>query len=191
MGISSALSASIDSLTTSIGFDATSIRAPLAALIRDLKLAVQSYAGLQLTLDDHGQLISLTSFEDDAEAAEIQATVRLPLSAMSPPAAIDSTIVFYARTPGAFVDLAADLSYALHLPVGEQNTTIRLDQVAIPALLTSDLTGVAEQSAINRATGVLLDRGHHPDQAHHELQRRATVAGLPTATYAAQLLRDL
>lgn len=191
MGIPTPLAARIGGLTASIGADATVIYDPLTALIHDLKLAVHSYVGLQLSLDDHGHVISLTSFEDGAQAVDIQTTVRLPLTALSPLADPNSAILFYARNPGAFVDLAADLSYALQLPVGEQNTMIRLDQAVIPALLTSDLTGVAERSAINQAIGVLLGRGHHPDQTHRELHQQANGAGLTTAAYAARFLRTL
>jgi hypothetical protein len=47
---------------------------------------------------------------------------------------------------------------------------------------------VEELTIINRATGVLIDRGTHPEQAMLDLARHAAAAGLDHYTYARTLL---
>jgi AmiR/NasT family two-component response regulator len=78
----------------------------------------------------------------------------------------DSQITFYASVPGTFVDLAADLAYALG------NESLRLDG-DIPSALVSNLTGVRRLSTINEAVGVLIGHGHSPDGAQRELRDMA------------------
>jgi hypothetical protein len=57
------------------------------------------------------------------------------------------------------------LGFALH-------SDIRLDE-DIPSALVSDLTGVGKLSAVNKAVGVLINHGHTPDSARHELRHMA------------------
>ena len=42
---------------------------------------------------------------------------------------------------------------------------------------------------IDRAVGVMLDQGHHPDDAPATLRRQAVAAGVEPHIYAARLLR--
>ena len=39
--------------------------------------------------------------------------------------------------------------------------------------VVSGFSGLSEYATINRAVGVLIDRGHHPDHAGAELRRAA------------------
>jgi hypothetical protein len=50
------------------------------------------------------------------------------------------------------------------------------------------VTGLVEFCLINRAVGVLIGQGHHPDTARTELQHRGARAG--TTRTAAQHLLD-
>ena len=54
---------------------------------------------------------------------------------------------------------------------------------------TSGLIGLDELSTINRAVGILIEQGHHPNQAHAALRRQAAEAGVESHIYAARLLR--
>ena len=116
----------------------------------------------------------------------------------------ESRVTLYAATAGAFVDLAADLSYALHLPActdrsanagspdsddqrhGRVGTDRRiiLDADLLPSPLASGVSGLSELSTINRAIGVLIGHGQHPDDAADSLRRD----GLEFDSYAARLL---
>lgn len=66
---------------------------------------------------------------------------------------------------------------------------IVLDADLPPQTSESRLSGMQEMSTINRAVGMLIDQGHHPDDAHSVLRRHAAAAGVDTHVYAAQLLR--
>jgi hypothetical protein len=193
--------------------------ARLTALITALRAAVPSYRGLYLTVHDNGQPLTLTSFLPTADG-DITTSMRLPFTALAPGFDLQSRVIFYATTPGAFVDLAADLAHALHTPTvlaaqgpdrtgrpdargqsgdsrpggkqqsdGERAGVIVLDADLPPHTLVSQWTGLHEVSTINRAIGVLIDRGHPPDDAHAALRRHAAAAGVDPHIYAARLLR--
>lgn len=78
-------------------------------------------------------------------------------------------MVLYAATPGAFVDLAADLAWVLRL----EPTALALDQHLVVPVSSDGLVGLAEHATINRAIGVLIARGHTPASARGELRRQA------------------
>ena len=132
----------------------------LTALTEAAKSAAPSYRGLALTLFIDEQPVSVTSAEP-GDTSDIATSLRLSL-AWVPSLSAGSRITFYASTPGAFVDLAADLAFAL-------DSDIRLDEDIPPALL-SGLTGVGELSAINVAVGVLINHGHAPEGALRQLR---------------------
>jgi hypothetical protein len=118
----------------------------------------------------------------------------VPLALLDPDFEAASRIVFYAGTAGALVDLAADLQFALcggstaglladHVPA-----RIQLDADPPPPTRGFSLSGLAELSAIERAVGVLIVQGHHPDHAHRTLRRDAARAGLEPHDWAAAVL---
>ena len=200
--ISAALTADIADLCRYIGLEPGAFAQPLQALSRDLALALGSYVGLQVSLLDRGHPIVLTSFLPGTTPADIATSLRLPLTVLQlDDVTVDdgSEIVLYASTPGAFVDLAADLSYALHLPdpsmpadageVDGQAARIRLDGDLTPSSFESRLTGVGDVSTVNRAVGFLMAEGLHPEDAHRELARRAAATGITVLMYASQLIR--
>jgi hypothetical protein len=135
----------------------------LTALTEAVKTAAPSYRGLALTLSIDKQPVTVTSAEP-GNTSDIATSLRLWL-AWVPSLSADSRITFYASTPGTFVDLAADLAFAL-------DSDIRLDE-DIPSVLVSDLTGVGRLSAVNKAVGVLVGHGHTPDSAQRELRHMA------------------
>jgi len=203
--ISAALTADIADLCRYIGLEPGAFAQPLHALSRDLTLALGSYVGLQVSLLDDGHPIVLTNFRSGTTQEDIATSLRLPLTALQlddVAADAGSTIVLYASTSGAFVDLAADLSYALYLPhpwtpadadgdgqVDGQMARIRLDTDLTPSSFESRLTGVGAASTVNRAIGFLMAEGFHPDDAHRELARRAATTGITVLVYASQLIR--
>ena len=146
----------------------------LTALTQALKSAAPSYRGLALTLIIDKQPVTVTSAEP-GNTSDIATSLRLSL-AWVPSLSADSRITLYASTPGTFVDLAADLAFALH------SHSIRLDE-DIPSALVSDLTGAGRLSAINKAVGVLISHGHTPDSAQRELRDTAdaTSCGIQNA----------
>lgn len=100
-------------------------------------------------------------------------------------------LIFYAGTAGAFVDLAADLEYALteERRDGSVGAAIELDRDLPPRTTETGLTGLEELSLLNRASGVLIGRGVEPWAAMEELESRARAAELDRYSYAHQLLQ--
>jgi hypothetical protein len=135
-------------------------------------------------------------------------SLRIPLTVLGPRFDPDSRITIYAATAGAFVDLAADLSCALHLPTSTDRSTapdssngddqrhsqvdddrrITLDADVPPNSLVSGVPGLSELSTINRAIGLLIGHGHHPFHAGEILRCHASIEGLEPHSYAARLL---
>ena len=157
-----------------------------------------SYCGLQLELRRDDQPVALTLMPPGAGAA--RASLRLVLTPLDVRLDPSSHIIWYATAPGAFVDLAADLSYALTLPLRTDGVD---DHDGASVVVDGDLPGPSSSpeldgfsgldrlASINRATGVLIARGHHPEHAPHVLRTAALAAGLAVHVYAIQLLDSL
>ena len=137
---------------------------------------------------------------DDA----VRTSLRLPLGLLSGGVQEGSQIVVYAGTAGSLVDLGADLAYALdparlgppRAPVDDSvsrdvtapRPAVVLDLDLPPSTRTSGLSGLTELSTINRAIGMMIETGHHPDDAHATLRRHAAAVGLDPHDWAVRLL---
>jgi hypothetical protein len=201
-----AVLAHVQNLTASIGQDDRDLSDTLAALATALRSTATSYCGFQLTVVGNQWPVTLTAF-DDGHDAPIGTSLRIPLGLVSRMVDGESRVVFFAGTPGAFTDLAADLSHALGgIPVNGRSSTannaddhgtrvdghrkvIDLDIDLLPASRTSGLTGLAELTVLNRALGMLIQQGHDIEQAHHLLRREAAAAGVEPHISAARILR--
>ena len=157
----------------------------LDAAVRHLgdsaQATVNSFLGLSLTLAVDGYPFTISASDatlDDATA--VGASLRMPV-AVQTDTQLATTVVFYGATPGAFVDLAADITHARGGSVG----AVVLDedlQVPPPG------DGLAELSAIHQAVGVLIARGDPPHLARSELERRASRCGVGLVAAAADVL---
>ena len=197
-------------LGDSVGSDDNELGTRLAGVVQAMLTAVPSYQGLDLTVYEHDRPVNLAAFLDTDDGV-ITTSLRLPFAALRAGLHREGRLVFYAATPGAFVDLAADLGHVLQAAVvffrpglpaidvadGDGNEpghrdghrSIVLDADLPPRTRTSGLTGLDEMSTINRAIGMLVDQGHLPDEAHHTLRRHAAAAGVEPHIYAARLLK--
>ena len=158
----------VRTLVDGLGLDAASILRPLGALRDHLHGAVDSFSGLRLTLGVESPRIVLSDFRSEAAAIESHTSLALALSQLVRGSSAGE-IIFYAARPGAFVDLAADLHFALGLPPG----TLAMDARPQPSPPFNAVVGLAERSQINQAVGVLVDRGRTPQAALQELNRLA------------------
>jgi hypothetical protein len=110
---------------------------------------------------------------------------------------------------GSLVDLATDLGYVLKTatitddpkldgavregegqagPAHVRPPLLLLDADVPPNPAVSGLTGLSEMSAVDRAVGIMIERGHHPDVAYDALSEQAATAGVETYVYAVQVL---
>lgn len=171
--------------------DDLGVQDALTALIKDLRSAVPSYRGLQLRIVDHDWTVTLTDFAGDLAHPPIT-SLRVDLVLLVQGTDPASAIVFYADTPGTFVDLAADLNHALVAVQngdGEQRHPVALDADLPSSSPRSGLVGVDGLATINRAIGFLIGQGQPPDDASNTIRRGAASAGVDTPTFAARLLR--
>lgn len=144
-------------------------------------VAVNSFLGLRLTLIVDGYPFIMSTVEGDPVCAT---SARVPLPAADGTDA-GSEIVFHAATPGALVDLAADVTYRLGLRSGE----VVLDADLAPGGTAAASTGLADISTLNQAVGVLIDRGRTPQLARAQLDATAREAGLAPLSVAREILR--
>jgi len=171
------LLSSVDSTGASPALD---IRAAVATLARNVKRTAPSYQGLSITVIIDGQRITLTAMEPSWVESEITTSLHLTLGGY---ALLDPSteITFYATVPGAFVDLGADLTFALGPAAGP-----RLDQ-DLPTPVWTGVTGISEMSDINVAIGILIGHDHTPETARRELHRIAKAAAITTGQAAARV----
>jgi hypothetical protein len=199
------LLAHLHDLMLSIGEDDQDLDDTLVALTMALRSTAASYCGLQLTIFENQSPVTLTAFTDGHDGL-VGTSLRLPLGLVS---SVDgeSRVVFFASTPGAFTDLAADLSHALGgIPVEQASPAtdgmdpggthmdghrkaIVLDVDLPPLSRVSGLNGMAELTVLNRAIGMLMAQGHDIEQARQVLRREAAAAAVEPHIYAARILR--
>lgn len=166
--------------------DQSFVAGPLPVLTAHLTEAIASYLGLQVLLTEVGHPFRLTSFLRPGTSHPVGTSIEIPLTAIG---LRDQSgkITFYAHQPGAFVDLAADLNYAL----GLDDRIIHVDDAPGDVDSTSGIDGLNEISTINRALGVMIARGTPPDEALATLQREAARNGVTVYVEASAIYGGL
>ena len=187
-----ALLSALERLSVSIDREPAFLTAPLVELGRELKSAVSSCCGVQLTIvTELGLPITLTHFDADADLSTIDTSLRVSLAALTNSGA-GGHITFYGVRRGAFVDLAADLSFVLESVNADETSTspaISLDRHLEPSSRQPSLLGTEEVSIVNRAIGMLIGRGRTPVEAEAELVLGAREAEMPLPAFADHSIR--
>jgi hypothetical protein len=159
------------------------LEAQLKALADTVRLTVDSYLGLRITLIAEGHSFTVTAMERLVHPGDIASSARLPLAALTG-VEPGSMIVFYAGNAGAFVDLAADSSFAL----GRKPRLFLDDQLHGPRVIPG-MSGLSDVSQVNQAIGILLARGHTPGGARAELRRKTRLAEITVGPAAERLIQ--
>lgn len=192
MIISSALSAELALLTQALDLPGVDVAETLTSLAADSRTAADSFVGLSVAITTDLTTFDFTVLDEGVQAEHIRSSLLVPLTgardencaveATTSPASI--TLVFYATTPGAFIDLAADLAWLTGLALSD----FRLDEHrTLPPGHTSSKSPRA-MSTINQALGVLIGQGATPDQAERDLAARAADAGIDLPAAATLVL---
>jgi hypothetical protein len=185
------LASHLHDLVESIGTGDDTLPGSLDAFTGHLRTAVPSYLGFRLTLVVDSWPITLTEFSI-VDGERPATSLRLNLSTQGSGFDPDSQIVLYAANPGAFVDLAADIDYLHrqgHPGDGDgPRRAVALDIDLPPITLVSGFLGLTEYETVNRAIGMLIERGQEPAEARATLHRDAQASGLAVHRYADQLL---
>ena len=157
----------------------------LRTLTEDVGLAVPSFLGLSVSLLVGGDALGWTAMIEPHAGHEIGTSARLPLVALGRVEG-SSEIVFYAGTPGGFVDLAADVSFVL----GIDPSTVVLDDDLIPPEHSGGVSGLADVSLVNQAVGALIDRMGGAEAARAELGRLADTGRHSVLQAAIEVVRS-
>ena len=196
MEINAALTAVLTALSADRGHPGPDIGETLELLAADARAAVPSFLGLAVTMTVSGEPLAMIAMEDGARPDEVTTSLLVPINNTVTSAergtsvTTDISLVLFASTPGALVDLAADMTWLS----GRDPAQVVLDQHLHLADGTGDSATLADISTVNQAIGVLIARGHPPEQAEQQLDRiaaadghnrvdaaRAILAGLATA----------
>jgi hypothetical protein len=187
MKISAALAADLGILTAVLDEPAADVLHSLHRLGVDAPAAVPTFLGLSVTAAGSDPPFTFTIFEEDA-ADGVGASLSLTLPGVDEGWASPSVaLILYARTPGTFVDLAADLAWL----TGRPSSDFALDQhLSVPAGSDGG-TSLRAASVINQAIGVLIGRGYTPRHAHAKLDNQADRAHTDRDTAAQVILGTL
>jgi hypothetical protein len=185
--INAALAAELAVLTEALDDPGADVAGSLLRLATDARAAVASYRGLMVVIDGAEPPIAFTAFEDGAETGDIRTSLMLGSATVRHDSLPRVSPILFATVPGAFIDLAADLTWMTGHPltsvVLDQHLPVRVDVQAGDAL--------QQASVINQALGVLIGRGCTPEQADLELAARAAEAGTDRYHAAVDLLGSI
>jgi hypothetical protein len=185
--INAALAAELSVLTEALDDPGADVAGSLLRLAADARAAVASYRGLMVVLADADPPIAFSAFEDGTEAGDVRTSLMLGPPTVGHDSRPRVSLILFAATPGAFIDLAADLPWMTGHPL----TAVALDQ-HLPVRVDDHAGDTLQQaSVINQALGLLIARGRTPDQAERELAARAADADTDPHQAAALLLGSI
>lgn len=170
---------------------APDIAATLTLLMSEAWLAVPSSLGLTVLLPQVGEpWLEITTIESDSDRERIRASMRFSVHGDSTTGAPDMDaieLILYAAQPGAFVDLAADLTWLTQRPWRD----FRVDEDLMGPRETSGARALTSWSTINQARGLLINGGLTIDEADAKLDDRAASRGIGRHLAAAELLAEV
>ena len=183
MNITAGLATDLRRLTAALDEPGADIAQSLHKMAADTQAAVRTYLGLNVSVSRSDPLFTFTCLNDGVVAGDIATSLRLTLPSIgdswAPPAV---ALILYAGSPGAFVDLAADLAWLTARPLSD----FVLDRHLIIPGGSDSGAQLSAASVINQAIGVLIGLGYTPQQADRRLDTQAAHAG--TDRYAAAQL---
>jgi hypothetical protein len=187
MEITAALAADLAILTEALDEPGIDIADTLRRLAADARTAVDSYLGLTLMVPEGAPTFRITAMDEYATRPDVRASILIPLATGAAPSGPGAVLVLYAANPGAFTDLAADLSWL----TGAALTELVLDR-HLHLADSADTTGaVRAESIVSQAVGVLIGLGYPPEDAVRELAARASAAGTDRFAAAQHILDNL
>jgi hypothetical protein len=169
--ITAALAADLALLSEALDETDPDITESLDHFVADVRLAVRSYLGLTVISGSATFPLTLTVMEGSTHPGDVLSSLMMPLSdGTADDSGVPLAVVLYAARPGAFVDLAADLSWLTDRPLSDFALDQHLSGPAQPD------GGARAASLVNQAIGLLVGRGYTPEQAEREIDARAASA---------------
>ena len=193
MEINAALTGVLTALSEALEDPGADVSETLQLLAADARAAVPSYLGVAVMMTVSGEPLVMTAMEDGTRPVDVRTSLRIPLdnSVTSARTAARTTtdvaLVLFASTPGAFVDLAADVIWLS----GRDPSHVVVDGHLELAEQADDASALAAISTMNQAIGVLIARGFPPEQAQQQLDRLAAAGGFARIEAARAILAEL
>ena len=191
MRFDAATAAALAVLTEALDEPGNDIVATTDRLGAVVAAAVPSFVAMSLRTGSGSAQIEFTGRSDaHQDLSAVRTSVFIPLpDGDNADAAVQSgsAMVLYASRPGAFVDVAADIAWITGRPLD----SFRIDEHLDPRGDDGSVTALAAASTVNQAVGVLIERGFTVESARRHLHRLAAMAGVTSATAAADLLGQL
>jgi hypothetical protein len=184
--VPSALGAELHRLTQSLDDPSVDVAHTLHRLAADARSAVASYLGLSMTVQTDGSPDVTLTLMEDVGRDRIRASLAVPLASENGGGTV-GFLILCAGQPGAFVDMAADLSWLTGVPLADLMCDQHLDLSERPMNLGSWQAA----SVVNQAIGVLIGRGSTPAQAREILAAGTEAGGCDQYTVAARILASL
>jgi hypothetical protein len=189
--LSPALAATLGLLTAALDEPGVDIAASVGAFGAAAAAAIGSYLGLTVSISGPAALC-LTVWAPGKPTPVIRASLRIPMPNVGAGTGVDGAavgvdLVVYAGRAGAFVDVAADLSWL----TGRDLSDFDLDEHLHLPVDPDDTRTLLTASLIDQAIGVLIGRGHTLDQARRELDVHAARTGTDRAGAAAHIVTTL
>lgn len=165
--------------------DADRLATGLTELGADLAAVVPSCVSVSIWAGVAGSDVPVRIGIHSAAAAPVLASLAVPRSLSEP----GDMVLLQASEAGAFLLLADDLRVRL-----DPRLALRIDEhlnVEIESAAGEWKSSMDDLSAVNRAVGVLIERGLLPADAYVELSRRAQQDGMGLAAASRSLLESL
>jgi hypothetical protein len=170
MKATAALARQLELLCAGFG-DAQRLASGLSELGASVAVAVPSCVSVSVMLGVLGSDVPVTVGICGEGVGPVLASLAVPRSLSEP----GDFVLFQASEAGAFLLLADDLGAVL-----DPSLSLWIDEhlhVPVDATAGGWTRSMRDLSMVNRAVGVLIDRGFLPDDAYAELTRRARQDG--------------
>ncbi|WP_077087582.1 hypothetical protein [Mycobacterium rhizamassiliense] len=186
--IAAVLAADLGILTAALDEPGADLAKSLRLLAADATAAISTFLGLSVTVDGSDPPFTFTTFVESVGASDVRTSLRLALPGVGDAGVLPVVaIVLYAGSPGAFVDLAADLAWL----TARNPSEFVLDQHLPAAAESGTVPNLFEVSVINQAIGALIGQGHTPEQAERHLTAEGADAGISRHAVGLRILAGL
>jgi len=151
-----AVAADLSILTAALDEPGTDIAHSLGQLAADAMAAIPTFLGLRVTVNGSDPPFTFTTFVEGVGTGDVRTSLRVALPGVGDVGLLTAVVlVFYAGSPGTFVDLAADLAWLTARPPCDFVLDQRLPAPAEYGYATS----LYDVPVINQAIGALVRQG--------------------------------
>ena len=183
-----AVAADLSILTAALDEPGTDIAHSLGQLAADAMAAIPTFLGLRVTVNGSDPPFTFTTFVEGVGTGDVRTSLRVALPGVGDVGLLPAVVlVFYAGSPGTFVDLAADLAWLTARPL----SGFLLDQHLPAPAERGAATSLFEASVINQAIGALIGQGYTPEQAEQHLTAESADAGIGRHAVGLRILAGL